>query len=312
MKTPREIYLYFALLLKRFFPLWRMYGFPVAFGALIFPFSHLFKSLRPYIAQHKHMAILFYLKKKYINVLKKFASFNETPTNIEPDSAIWVCWWDGEENMSPLVKACYNSIQQYAGRHPVKLITKYNFRDYVSIPEYILDKLDSKLMTLTHFSNILRVNLLHDHGGIWMDATILTLKDISLENLSFYTLKAPAKTASVTLNSFDGISSEASDICSSFHINRDAPISRWSGFLLAGIKHSPVFAYLRDILYAYWKDHDDQIDYLLFDYTIALGCDNIPLMKKLINNVPCSEVEKFELEKDLDREFSGKDRKSVV
>ena len=304
MKTPKEIFLYFLLLIKRFFPLWYLYGLPVAWGSVVFPFCHLFKHLKPYIAVHKHRAILSHLKKQYKDVLGKYTAINVIDeSGIKADSIIWVCWWDGEESMPPLVKVCYNSIRLNAGKHPVQLVTKYNYHDFVSIPEYIIEKVNAGKITLTHFSNILRVNLLYDHGGIWMDATILALNNILLEGSSFYTLKAPAKSASVTLNCFEGISSET--LHKSANLNKIPPISRWSGFLLAGTKNSPIFAYLKDILYAYWKDHDDQIDYLLFDYTIALGYDNIPVIKKLIDGVPCSSVEKFELEKNLNEEYSG-------
>ena len=301
MKTPKEIFIYFATIIKRFIPLWHLYGFSVAYGSIIFPFCHLFNHLKPHIAKYKHHAILLYLRRHYNYLLDRFIDNIEgIESTIGPDSVIWVCWWDGEEYMPPLVKACYNSIKKYAGVHPVKLITKHNFNDYVSIPEFIIEKLNSGIITLTHFSNILRVNLLYNHGGTWMDATILTLKNISIEHLSFYSLKAPAKSASVTLNLFEGIS----NIAKPYHVKQGPPVSRWSGFLLAGTKYSPIFAYLKDILNAYWKDHDDQIDYLLFDYTIALGYDNIPIMKKLIDKLPCSDVEKFELEKNLNNNFS--------
>ena len=303
MKTPKEIYKYFSVLLKRFLPLWRLYGFSVAFSSLIFPFCHLFGPLKPYIAMHKHRAILIYLRNRYAGLLNNYLKNSESMhSTIEYNSTIWVCWWDGEGTMPPLVKSCYNSIIKHSSNHPVMLITKENYKNYISIPEYIIEKVSLGIMSLTHFSNILRVNLLYDYGGIWMDITILALKDISLEGFSFFTLKALAKTASVTLNTFEGISSTHP-----FHICKETPVSRWSGFLLGGTKSSPFFSYLRDILYAYWKDHNDQIDYLLFDYTIALGYDNIPSMKKLIDNVPCSKIDKYLLERNLNKEFSKED-----
>lgn len=43
--------------------------------------------------------------------------------NIDATSPIWVCWWQGKENMPDIVKACYNSIQKHACNHPVILIT---------------------------------------------------------------------------------------------------------------------------------------------------------------------------------------------
>ena len=292
---------YFGIL-KRFFPQCRLYGFSVAFWSVVFPLHHVFGFLKPYLGAKKHGAIFRYLTDRYTGVLDGFTNKNTTSESaIQSESTIWVCWWDGEDAMPPLVKACYNSIKSHAGLHTVQFVSKYNFRDFISIPEYILKKLNAGIMTITHFSNIVRANLLYEYGGIWMDATILTLKDIAFDNMPFYTLKAPAsKSSSVTLARYAGLSNPSASI----HDGTNPQTSRWSGFLLAGTKHSIVFEYMRDILYAYWKDHDDQIDYVLYDYTIALGYEYIPAMKKLVDNVPCSDVEKFVMEKHLGFEFS--------
>jgi hypothetical protein len=42
--------------------------------------------------------------------------------------------------MPDIVKACYNSIQKHACNHPVILITEENFRNYIDMPEYIINK----------------------------------------------------------------------------------------------------------------------------------------------------------------------------
>ena len=289
--------------IKRFSPQYRLYGFNAAFWSLLFPLYRFFGPFKQYFAVNKHKAILKYLGNRYSSVLKKFENVNkEEKSNIDPKSVIWVSWWDGEETMPPLVRACYNSIKSNSGAHPVKLVTKNNYYNYISIPDYIMDRLNSGNMKITHFSNILRVNLLYEYGGIWLDATILTLKEILLDNFSFFTLKSPDNTVScVSHTRWQGLS----DFSKIFQFKNDNnQISRWSGFLLAGIKGSLIFEYMRDILYAYWKDHTDQIDYLLYDYTIALGYDNIPFIKEIIDYVPCSNVDKFLLEKDLNTEYS--------
>ena len=74
--------------------------------------------------------------------------------------------------MPPVVRSCYKSVLKNAEKHPVILITENNITEYVDIPQYIYEKIREKKMTLTHFSDILRENLLYKHGGIWMDATI--------------------------------------------------------------------------------------------------------------------------------------------
>jgi len=292
----------FSLLLKRFFPQLRIYGFSVAISCLFFPFNRFFGPFKFHVAVHKHRVILKYLFERYKNIFINYSNKNAEPCSfIKPDSIIWVCWWDGEDKMPTIVKACYDSLQKHSGLHPVQLINKYNFNDFITIPQFIIEKVNNGKISVTHFSNIVRANLLYEYGGIWLDATIMVLKDISLEKTSFFTLKAPAnKSVSITLTRFAGLS----DFSKRFKNQSMPGISRWSGFLLAGARHSLIFEYLRDILHAYWKDHDDQIDYLLFDYTIALGYDNIPMMKNEIENVPCSSMEKFELEKILNDEYS--------
>lgn len=92
---------------------------------------------------------------------------------IMPNSPIWTCWWQGEECMPDIVKACYNAMKLHGDRHPVILITKDNYKTYIDIPDYILDKQEKGIIDLTHFSDILRAMILSKHGGIWMDSTLL-------------------------------------------------------------------------------------------------------------------------------------------
>ena len=302
MKISIELIPRFINMVRLFFKQLPLYGFQVAFWTFIFPFIRI-NSLKPYFAMQKHRSILIYLSKRYSGVIKRFVEKNSVPESaIDPDSAIWICWWDGEETMPLLVKACFRTIQQHAGTHPVTFITKFNYMNYISIPEYILEKLNAGIITVTHFSNMLRASLLFEYGGIWIDTTILTLQEICFNNIPFHTLKAPAKNStSVTLTRYEGLSKNEKYIPNP---DTDPQISRWSGFLLAGAKGNIIFDYMKEILYAYWKDHNDQIEYLLFDYTIALGYDNIPFMKTMIDSVPCSSVEKFVMEKNLNNEFS--------
>ena len=75
--------------------------------------------------------------------------------------------------MPPVVKACYAAMKRCAGSHPIILVTQHNFADYVTIPDYIMEKQSRGIIDLTHFSDILRMMLLREHGGIWMDSTLL-------------------------------------------------------------------------------------------------------------------------------------------
>ncbi|MDR0504029.1 MAG: capsular polysaccharide synthesis protein [Treponema sp.] len=294
----------FARIIKlvfSFFPKWRLYGFSVAFWSLIFPFQKILVSLKPFFGKRKHSAILNYLINRYGKIINKHLNCKQDKYSfIKQNSPVWVCWWDGPEAMPPVVKICYDSIIHNAGDHPVNFITKNNFKDFVSIPEYIIEKLNSKIITITSFSDILRAVLLFEYGGIWMDITIYVMNNPSFTDYPFFTLKAPARTASITLYDYSGLANHMINFCD----DKNRQISRWSSFLLAGTEKSPFFEYIRDFYYAYWQDHNNQIDYMLVDYIIAIGYDYIPLIRALIDNVPCSNAEKFELEKDLNNEYN--------
>ena len=301
MKSIKYIFLRSIFIIRRFFIQWRLYGFCVAFWTLVYPFYRIFGNFKPYFVVHKHKAILKFLCKHYAGIINNLSNkhFGQDAV-IESQSTIWVCWWDGFETMPPLIKTCYNTLNRHAGTHPVQLITKQNYHDFISIPEYILKKVNAGIITVTHFSDILRAALLFEYGGIWIDATILVLKDISFENLQFYSLKTTTKTNSIGHIRWQGLSRNFMR----FYNHKVSEINRWSGFLLAGTKNSPLFEFMRDFFYAYWKEQNDLIDYLFIDYVLAIAYDNMLTVKKMIDNVPCIDIDKFALEKNMNTEFS--------
>jgi hypothetical protein len=174
--------------------------------------------------------------------------------------------------------------------------------EFVSIPDYILNKLKSGNITIAHFSDILRIVLLYEHGGIWMDATILVTGPFSFDSYSFFTLKSHlVKFDSITMTNWAGISSHKSkrkieSSCSN--------ISRWSSFFWAGTRHGILFSYMKDFFYSYWEKQNEKIDYFFFDYEIAVGYDSIGQIKELIDAVPLSNENLYSLYEHLGMEYS--------
>jgi hypothetical protein len=282
----------------------KSFNIKIALILFLYDFRNKLKFFEPLIIKIKHKAILCYLTFKYNCFIDSF--INKPVDRLSPidsPSTIWICWWDGLETMPDIVKASYRSIiNNGGGVHPVQLITKYNFQDYVSIPDYIIEKLNNGIITRTHFSDILRVALLYEHGGIWMDATILTVSEILFNDISFYTIKSECENKYISRSEFAGLSlkNRKHYQFSTSHYNR------WTGFFLAiGTKHHILFDFMMNFFYSYWKEHDTQIDYLLVDYIIAIGYDNIPQIKDLFDNVPFSPQKTHGfLESKLNEEFS--------
>jgi len=238
-----------------------------SFGLYVTFFDYLYEMFKNSITVRiKHNAISTWLKKRYkIFIGNIYNQSNVKPTGEIPNQ-IWICWWDGIENMPPIVKICYNSVLQNAGDFNVTLINKDNFKEYISIPEHIINKLNNKKMTLTHFSNLLRMALLYKYGGLWLDATYFITNKIILKNISFFTIKR--------YNSWKHI-----------------PNGRWAGNCIAGPAGYEFFNFIFTILCEYWKKYNYLITYHLYDYFINLAYDSFPSVKETFDSVDYNNLD---------------------
>lgn len=84
---------------------------------------------------------------------------------------VWICWLQGMENAPKVVQDCYESIRYWLKDKKIIVITEENFDQYAQLPKYIVEKWKSGIISNTHFSDILRLELLVRHGGLWLDAT---------------------------------------------------------------------------------------------------------------------------------------------
>ena len=219
-----------------------------------------------------------YFYKHYDYLLKKYN--NVTISIDKNDGPIWMFWWQGIHAMPPIVRKCYDLASLHAPKaHPVVLLTEQNYDKYVNVPEYIVRKVKSGIITLTHFSDILRMSLLYEHGGLWMDATLYSADIIpeTIFNQEFFSVRTP----------YEG-----------------DWVSRclWTGFFIGGVKAHPLFGFVRQLFFDYWKDHYELLDYFLIDLAIVMAYDNIPNIQKSIDGgvwktdklfVPQSNIDKF-------------------
>lgn len=204
-----------------------------------------------------------YLSDSIEDVIEKYKDRKDSGLFIK-NAPIWVCWWTGIETAPPIVKQCVKSIYNNSNNHPVHLITEKNYQNYLMIPEYIFQKMESKQMGLAHFSDYLRVSLLEHYGGLWLDATIFCSETISeqLFDYPFFTLKGP------------------------YQESRYVSKYQWVTFCLGGWKGNVFYSFVREAFEAYWLKNELAIDYLFFDYVILLARENCPYIKELMDRVP--------------------------
>ena len=222
-----------------------------------------------------------FLQEKYSALIKKYsqAVFNEkTCSQVKPeDYHIYFCWLQGEENFPPIVRCCYNSLKQNAGRYKIVFIDEKNFSNYVDIAPHIMNKFRTGKISRTHFSDILRVNLLERYGGLWLDSTILVTDSLNNHNdswqLPFYTTKWFCER----------------DIKNP--VAKNISFGRWATYVQGtAIRHNPLFTFGKEFYNEYWHDYDEVIDYYLMDFMISLAYENISFVRNEIDNLPINDT----------------------
>lgn len=109
---------------------------------------------------------------------------------------IWSCWWQGEDQAPELVKACWRSWRRYIpNSYEIKIITQDNYRDYIDIPDDIMNRVVEGVTKLQPVTDIIRMQLLYRYGGIWMDSTTYLTAELpasEIENYDIYTYHLPS------------------------------------------------------------------------------------------------------------------------
>lgn len=210
-----------------------------------------------------------YLLKKYSYVIDNFKTIIDN--NPKVNKILWVFWWQGEDQIPYPVDLCIKSIKNNNSDNELILISKNNINEYLEIPQYIIEKVNSGAISITHLSDYIRVNLLNCYGGVWLDSTFFMTKSLAPEifDMKFYSINHGNKRKWV--------------------ISKDL----WSVSLLTSSKDSPIMKYLSYFQDEYWKNEKVAICYLLLDCMIAIGYEKIGWIKELIDEIPENNINNF-------------------
>ena len=85
---------------------------------------------------------------------------------------IWMFWAQGLEEAPATVTRCVKSWQRQNPDWDVRIITQDTLGDYLDLSRYPAD------IPLPALSDILRLELLKEHGGIWADATSYCMRPV--------------------------------------------------------------------------------------------------------------------------------------
>lgn len=84
---------------------------------------------------------------------------------------IWT-YWDNPEKIPKTVKMCIEGWKKYNPNYEITLLTEKNYKGYVTIPDNIRNNIIFKDLP-ERFADLVRCYVLAEHGGVWIDSTII-------------------------------------------------------------------------------------------------------------------------------------------
>lgn len=179
----------------------------------------------------------------------------------EEQERAFTIWFQGEENAPALVKACFRSMRHHLKQELVILDEKSLF-EWISLPDYIIDKWKKGAITHAAFSDICRVELLYQHGGVWLDATDFVTAPLPefIMNEDFFVFMAGNK-----------VRGNYAKIQSCF---------------MRGRKSNPILSIWRKAIYLYWKNEKSKINYFWMHFLLRLVVENNEVAKREFAKMP--------------------------
>lgn len=162
-------------------------------------------------------------------------------------TVIWVYWRQGEKNAPEIVRKCIDSIRKQSGGYQVIVLDENTLTNYLIMPDFIEKKHKEGKIKEALYSDLLRISLLLEYGGIWCDATCFMASSINpiVESVPFFMFNR-------CLLFPNTIPSE----CSSWFIKAE--------------KNNLVLLKLRNVLFHYCQKHSWIPDYYIFHITLGL------------------------------------------
>lgn len=207
--------------------------------------------------------------KSYIYLKEEFGDFLERMPYYQLESTsktkvIWWCWLQGEENAPLICKKCLASLRSQFPDYDVRVVTEENMFSLVNMPDHIINKYHKDIISRTHFSDILRTCLLVEHGGVWIDSTVYCTG-----------YHEPVFDEPLFVFQDWKFDRQQSSVCSNWFI------SAWKG--------EPILKAVRDLLFEYWKRHDDLLNYYIYHQFFHLATEKFVKEWKAVprfSNIP--------------------------
>ena len=175
---------------------------------------------------------------------------------------LWQYWESHDGLIPPLVQACLNSVDKYKGKCNRIFLTPDNVKNYVDIPQIFWDLKEKGKIKTAFFSDILRTCLLIQHGGIWIDSTVLLTEELPdyITNADLFVFQNDLKI------DLDGLN--------------------MASYFISAKKDNKILKETLSALIQYWKENNFLVNYFTFLHTFTMVTQATKENKELFKKVP--------------------------
>ncbi len=187
--------------------------------------------------------------------------------NSPHSKTLWSIWWQGEEEVPESIKLSINNLRHFT---PMEanfiVITKDNYKDYIDLPKYIIDKV-GKGISFTYLSDIVRWTILEEYGGLYLDAGFITNREIPMNYIW--------KQGVFTRKSMD---SEVVRLIPCF--------GRFSSSSCGSSPHSVMSKFMKECYFKFWEQYDINVDYTMPATLETIAYDKLAAERADIDSLP--------------------------
>ena len=182
--------------------------------------------------------------------------------DVSDNKTIWIMWMQGMGNAPELVRKCYDSIcKNKPDGYEIILLSMQNIYEYIMLPDFILEKYDKGIITATHLSDIIRLELLSIYGGCWIDATVFCsgpIPEYMLSDMFLFKLE--------------------SILCN--------PVIKMSSWWMAAKKENRIICETRHVMQKYWEYEEQLCDYFLLHIIMSKIIDTYSSCQQMFRKIP--------------------------
>lgn len=212
----------------------------------------------PYIFYELHFKAI---QKELHEVFELSDLDRKNVSNTKYNFRVWIMWWQGYDQAPKIVKNNFRKLKALFGKKVI-FLSKKNVKEYTNINSNLWQKLNNGTIDFTHWSDIVRFNVLRNNGGLWVDSTVLVSP------------KAKEYILSKVKESFFSISCEDRRYISG---------GKWIIGFIGGRPNEPLFEYLNNFYENYYEKYTKIIDYLLTDNAIFYYYNKHSEFQKKVN-----------------------------